>query len=279
MPGDAAAAMPGVNPADKDPAKDPKAPAAVDPVEQAGKMIDVVGKGIDLVGKVPENLDKWVTLAQHLKDLGNASTATQNPQSLIPNLTPNHSNLPSLAGDVSIAPTLDPSNLNNLSNLPVSHSGTSGSTSLPSMGLPPVGHSGIGTQERGTPTTSSRAATTSGGVGAEPALTGKTATSSTTTGSQTPPMYPPMNGAGAGGAGARAEVRSGAAPGRPGFSVPTESTASERLRRQGVQVGLQGRSNGEQRTPSGAPPLAKRRTTRPSRVTSDDVLDDEMWKA
>jgi hypothetical protein len=91
-------------------------------------------------------------------------------------------------------------------------------------------------------------------------------------------MYPPANGAGAAGAQARGEIRSGAAPGRSGFAVPAESTASERLRRQGVQFDLQGRSNGEQRTPSGAPPLHKRRTTRRSRGARDEVLDDELWK-
>jgi hypothetical protein len=51
------------------------------------------------------------------------------------------------------------------------------------------------------------------------------------------------------------------------------------MRRQGVQSDLQGRTNGEHGTPSGAPPLRKRRpSTRSRRTTTEDVLDDELWK-
>jgi len=75
----------------------PKTPEAKDPVEEAGKLIDVIGKGIDLTGKVPENLDKWLTLAQHAKDLLGADTpSTSTPDSLVPQGLPTDE--PALAG-------------------------------------------------------------------------------------------------------------------------------------------------------------------------------------
>jgi hypothetical protein len=112
-------------------------------------------------------------------------------------------------------------------------------------------------------------------------LAGKTSATSTPGGAQSsmPPMYPPMSGAGAAGAAGRGEIKPGAAQSRSGFAVPTESTPAERLRRQGVQSDLQGRTNGEQRTPSGAPPLRKRTASaRPRRTAAEDVLDEELWK-
>ena len=258
----------------------PKTPEAKDPVEEAGKLIDVIGKGIDLTGKVPENLDKWLTLAQHAKDLLGADTpSTSTPDSLVPQGLPTDE--PALAGGAGTEPILNPTHY------PPStpHSGGLGNSGLGSIGMPLGGGGGggytglpSGTTDRGTQ--SLRSATTAGGAGAEPTLSGKTATTGATgTQSSTPPMYPPMNGAGAGAPTSRGEIRPGAAAAKSGFTVPTESTASERLRRQGVQSDLQGRTNGEQRTPSGAPPPHRRRSSaRPRRTAVDDVLDEELWK-
>jgi hypothetical protein len=283
-PGDTGG-VPGATPATT-PATDPaapKTPEAKDPVEEAGKLIDVVGKGIDLVGKVPENLDKWVTLAQNAKDLLGAdpssAATTPDPGSAASNgLTPDE---PALAGSTSTAPIYKPEP----HTPPTTSGGGLGGGGLGSIGMPFSGGSGGGRTDLPTGTTdrpasSLRSATTAGGAGAEPALTGKTATTASTgTQSSTPPMYPPMSGAGAAGATGRGEIRPGAAASKPGFTVPSESSASERMRRQGVQSDLQGRTNGEHGTPSGAPPLRKRRpSTRSRRTTTEDVLDDELWK-
>jgi hypothetical protein len=258
----------------------PTTPEAKDPVEEAGKLIDVVGKGIDLVGKVPENLDKWLTLAQNAKDLLGAdpssAATTPDPSSALSNgLT---TDAPALAGGTSTAPIYTPD--------PYTPPTTSGGGGLGSIGMPfsggggGGGHTGLpsGTTDRSA--SSLRSATTAGGAGAEPALIGKTATTaSTSTQASTPPMYPPMGGAGAAGGAGRGEIRPGAAASKAGFTVPAESSASERMRRQGVQSDLQGRTNGEHGTPSGAPPLRKRRASARSRRTAtEDVLDDELWK-
>ncbi|GAA1608113.1 hypothetical protein GCM10009804_75000 [Kribbella hippodromi] len=293
-PGDAApGATPGDVPGEK-PAANPETPKeAKDPWDEAGKAIDVIGKGIDLTGKVPENLDKWLTLAQHAKDLtGGSTTTAPDPSSLLPKGYP--SDQPALAGGVTTTPpTFNPSHFtppdggSGLGGAGLGGAGLGGS-GLSSIGVPFGGGGGGGAT---LPTTgaggsdraaasSQRSATTAGGVGAEPTLAGKPSSS---TGSQqsSSPTYPPMNGAGAGagaaGAGARADIRSGAAPNRQGFTVPKESSASERLSRQGVQSELQGRTNGEQRTPSGAPPLRKRRAAKRTQRT-EEVLDDELWK-
>ncbi|GAA2830520.1 hypothetical protein [Kribbella solani] len=287
-PGNAApGATPGEVPGEK-PAANPTAPKdEKDPWDEAGKAIDVIGKGIDLTGKVPENLDKWLTLAQHAKDLtgGGTPTTTPDPSGLLPKGYP--SDQPALAGGVTTTPpTFDPTRFTP----PDGGSGLGGSGSggggLPNIDVPFGGGGGAtggglptgspGASERNS--SSPRAAATAGGAGAEPTLAGKP-TSSTGTQQSSSPMYPPMNGAGAGAgaAGARADIRSGAAPNRQGFTVPTESTAAERLSRQGVQSELQGRTSGEQRTPSGAPPLRKRRAAKRTQRT-EEVLDDELWK-
>lgn len=94
-------------------------------------------------------------------------------------------------------------------------------------------------------------------------------------------MYPPPMGGGMGAAGngGRGEIKSGAAPSRPGFSVPAEQTEAERLRRHGVQSDLQGRANGEQTASSGAPPLRKRkRDARGGKATDREVLDEELFR-
>ncbi|WP_350279081.1 hypothetical protein [Kribbella sp. HUAS MG21] len=259
----------------------PETPEAKDPVEEAGKLIDVIGKGIDLIGKVPENLDKWVTLAQNTQDLLGGDT-TPDPDSVVPKGL--NTDAPALAGSAGTEPILKPSNYT-----PSSPSSAGfGGGGLGSIGLPFAGGGGgggghtslpSGTTERGT--SSMRSATTAGGAGTEPTLAGRPSVTSTSTGAQStmPPMYPPMGGAGAPGAAGRGEIKPGAAPSRPGFAVPTESTATERLRRQGVQSDLQGRTNGEQRTPTGAPPLRKRPAAARSRRTpTEDVLDEELWK-
>ncbi|MFF0338322.1 hypothetical protein [Kribbella sp. NPDC004875] len=278
VPGQTPAAVPATDPSS------PKSPEAKDPWDEAGKIIDVIGKGIDLTGKVPDNLDKWLTLAQHAKDLGggDASTATTPDLS---NLTPKGplSDEPALAGGVSTTPpTFTPTHFT-----PTTGGGATGG-GLPSIGVPLGGGIGgghttlpastTGTSDRGTP--SLRSATTAGEAGAEPSLSGRTSTASTGTQSSPSPMYPPMSGAGAGaGAGARSEIRPGAAASKSGFTVPTEATAVERMRRQGVQSDLQGRTNGERRTPSGAPPLRKRgRPARARRTGGEEVLDEELWK-
>ncbi|MGW7682315.1 hypothetical protein ACWGID_16350 [Kribbella sp. NPDC054772] len=289
QPGDAGG-VPGQTPAvapAADPAS-PKAPEAKDPWDEAGKVIDVISKGTDLIGKVPENLDKWVTLLQHGKDLAGGDTSTATTPDLS-SVTPHGplSDEPALAGGASTTPpTFTPTHFT-----PTTGGGGGGGGGLPSIGMPlgggiGAGHTNLPTSSTGTPdrgASSLRSATTAGETGAEPSLSGKTSTGpSTGTQSASSPMYPPMNGAGAGagaGAAARSEIRPGSAPSKSGFTVPTESTAAERLRRQGVQSDLQGRTNGERRTPSGAPPLRKRsRPARARRTGGDEVLDEELWK-
>ncbi|MET9269347.1 hypothetical protein [Kribbella sp. NPDC003557] len=258
----------------------PKTPEEKDPVEEAGKLIDVIGKGIDLTGKVPENLDKWLTLAQHGKDLLGADT----PSTTIPDDSSSGSHglpvdEPALAGSTGAEPVLNPTHY-----APSTPHSSLGGGGLGSIGLPITGggggHTGLpgGTTERGT--ASLRSATTAGSTGAEPTLSGRTATTAATgTQSGTPSMYPPMNGAGASAPTARGEIRPGAAASKPGFAVPTEPTASERLSRQGVQSDLQGRTNNERRTASGAPPpLKRRRSALSRRAATEDVLDEELWK-
>jgi hypothetical protein len=276
--GTGAAGGAGGGPADAKPAETPaatpKTPAEKDPWDEAGKVIDVVGKGIGLVGKVPDNLDKWLTLAQHGKDLL-GTTTTPDPGSVKPDgiIT----DRPALAGTVGTAPTFNPTHFTTPS---------TGGDALPGLGsigggggLPSIGKADFptGTTDRGA-SSSSRAATTAGATGAEPTLAGKAATSPAGGKSTTsPPMYPPMSGMGAGGNNsARSEIRPGTAASRPGFAVPAESTASERLRRHGVQSDLQGRTSGERRTPAGAPPLRKR--AQAGKTPNQDVLDEELWK-
>ena len=263
-------------PEDKKP--DDKQPEAKDPVEEAGKLIDVVGKGIDLVGKVPENLDKWITLAQHAKDLVDPGTTatpsvTTDPAKSL-TLPTDH---PALAGGsgTTTAPTLHPStSLPSLSNsdahVPLGGAGALGNSALGHM---------PGTSERTTPV--QKSATVAGTAGAEPALAGKTSSAASTSSQQTtPPMYPPQSGGmGAGGNGAR-DIKPGGGTGRrPGFNVPAEPSETERLRRHGVQSDLQGRSNGESRTASGVPPQRKRKTARSvARPAEREVLDEDLWR-
>ncbi|TCC18629.1 hypothetical protein [Kribbella sindirgiensis] len=252
-----------------------KKPEAKDPVEEAGKLIDVVGKGIDLVGKVPENLDKWLTLAQHAKDLvdpGTTATTTTDPTKSLP------TDQPALAGGsgTTTAPTFHasaspPPATSSGSHLPIGSLGGGGVGALGNSGHVP------GTSERATPV--QKSATVAGTAGAEPTLSGKTSSAAVTSSQQsTPPMYPPQSGGmGAGGNGVR-DVKPGAGTGRrPGFNVPAEQSETERLRRHGVQSDLQGRSNGESRTAAGVPPLRKRKRTA-ARPAEREVLDEDLWR-
>ncbi|MFF0266847.1 hypothetical protein [Kribbella sp. NPDC004536] len=259
-------------PDDKKP--DDKQPEAKDPVEEAGKVIDVVGKGIDLIGKVPENLDKWITLAQHAKELVDpsstttATTTVPTTPSLTDGLLPDQ---PALAGSAgtTTAPTFHPET----SLPPVTGSGH---VPIGGGGGGSLGHLSGATERSTTPV--QKSATVAGSAGAEPTLSGKSATASPTTQQSTPPMYPPQNGGmGAGGNGPR-DVRPGAANGRrPGFNVPTEQSEGERLRRHGVQSELQGRTNGESRAAAGVPPLRKRKRS-VARPVERDVLDEDLWR-
>lgn len=254
-----------------------KAPEAKDPVEEAGKLIDVVGKGIDLVGKVPENLDKWITLAQHAKDLvdpGSTATTTTDPtKSSTDGLMIDQ---PVLAGGsgTTTAPTFHAS-----ASPPPATSSGGGHLPISGGGIGALGNSGHvpGTSERATPV--QKSATVAGTAGAEPTLSGKTSSAATTSSQQsTPPMYPPQSGGmGAGGNGAR-DIKPGAGTGRrPGFNVPAEQSETERLRRHGVQSDLQGRSNGESRSAAGVPPLRKRKRAA-ARPAEREVLDEDLWR-
>ena len=258
---------------------DDNKPEAKDPVEEAGKLIDVVGKGIDLIGKVPENLDKWITLAQHTKDLVDPGTTATPSVTTDPtkSLMTDH---PALAGGsgTTTAPTFHSS----ASPPPLSSSG-GGHVPIGSLGgTGALGNSGLGhvsgTSERTTP--AQKSATAAGTAGTEPALSGKTSSAASTSSQQsTPPMYPPQSGGmGAGGNGAR-DIKPGGGTGRrPGFNVPAEQSETERLRRHGVQSDLQGRSNGESRAASGVPPLRKRKTARSAAPVERDVLDEDLWR-
>lgn len=275
-----------------DPVESPKTPdesEAKDPVEEAGKLIDVVGKGIDLVGKVPENLNKWLELAQSAKDLlgeGDTTTAPPfDPNNPFPNgpVPDGAGTGPSLAGGTGLEPSFEQGGF-------VQPGGTTGGGTggLPPLGsLPGVGKidSGTskvpGTTDRNVASASKGATTAAGGPGSAPSLAGQSAATSGSAQQATSPMYPPPMGGGMGAAGngGRGEIKSGAAPSRPGFSVPAEQTEAERLRRHGVQSDLQGRANGEQTASSGAPPLRKRkRDARGGKATDREVLDEELFR-
>ncbi|WP_026162756.1 hypothetical protein [Kribbella catacumbae] len=282
----------GVNPAT--PVDSPTTPdetEVTDPVEEAGELIDVIGKGIDLIGKVPENLTKWLELAQSAQDLlGETDTTTpsvdtHNPITDGPVPDGAGIGLPTLAGGTALEPAFDQARI-------VQPGGTIGGGvgGLPSLGsLPGVGgiDSGTGklgklpgTTDRGIASASKGATTAAGGPGSAPSLAGQAAATSSSQ-QATSPMYPPPMGGGMGAAGngGRGEIKSGAAPSRPGFSVPAEQTEAERLRRHGVQTDLQGRANGEQPATSGGPPLRKRkRDARVGKATDREVLDEELWR-
>ncbi|MGW6197317.1 hypothetical protein ACWF0M_14335 [Kribbella sp. NPDC055110] len=257
---------------------DDKQPEAKDPVEEAGKLIDVVGKGIDLIGKVPDNLDKWITLAQHARDLADPATTATTPdptKSLTDGLTTDQ---PALAGGsgTTTAPTFhasasSPPSTSGVGHLPIGSLGGTGALGNGSLG------NISGTPER--TTTAQKSATVAGTAGAEPELSGKTSSAVTTSSQQsTPPMYPPQSGGmGAGGNGARDVKPGGGAGRRPGFNVPAEQSEGERLRRHGVQSDLQGRTNGESRTASGVPPLRKRKRSA-ARPVEREVLDEDLWR-
>jgi hypothetical protein len=275
-------------PADKKP--DDKTPT--DPVDEAGKVIDVVGKGIDLIGKVPDNLDKWITLAQHAKDLVDPSTTTATtPTVTTPSAHVPLTDSPALAGGAgtTTAPTFHTPSVptfpnDSTTNLPIGSLGGGGGGGVGAGGTGALGNSSLGgssgTSGRTTTTPVQKSATvagTAGTAGNEPQLSGQTSTTSSTTAKQsTPPMYPPQSGGmGAGGNGVR-DIKSGAGR-KPGFNVPADQSESERLRRQGVQSDLQGRTNGESRTASGVPPLRKRKRSA-TRAVEHDVLDEDLWR-
>lgn len=245
-------------------------PAAKDPIEEAGKFLDVVAK-------VPEIADKGITALQHLKDLLTPTTPpTTTPASAITGTDPAKSSMdglvadhPSLAGGpgTTTAPVFHPDTA-----LPAVSN--SGSSAFPtgSIGGSSLGHQ-PGTKES---TPVQKSTTVAGTAGSEPTLAGKTSTTSTTgTQQSTPPMYPPQTGGmGAGGNGGR-DIKPGAGANRkPGFNVPAEQSETERMRRNGVQSDLQGR-NGEHR-PAGVPQRRRKRT--PTRAVERDVLDEDLWR-
>ncbi|MFD7161035.1 hypothetical protein ACFV9C_41075 [Kribbella sp. NPDC059898] len=245
-------------------------PAAKDPIEEAGKFLDVVAK-------VPEIADKGITALQHLKDLLTPSTpatttttgttgTTTAPGSSMDGLVGDH---PSLAGGpgTTTAPVFHPDTV-----LPPVTSGGVGALPTGSLGTGSFGHQS-GTKES---TPVQKSTTVAGTAGSEPTLAGKTSTTAATgTQQSTPPMYPPQNGGmGAGGNGAR-DIKPGAGPNRkPGFNVPAEQSETERMRRNGVQSDLQGR-NGEPRA-AGVPQRKRRRTA--ARAVERDVLDEDLWR-
>ncbi|HZX06367.1 hypothetical protein [Kribbella sp.] len=266
-------------PADKKP--DDKTPT--DPVDEAGKVIDVVGKGIDLLGKVPDNLDKWITLAQHAKDLVDPSTTATTPTVTMPSAHVPLTDSPALAGGAgtTTAPTFHTPSVPTLpgdssTNFPIGSLGGGGGAGA--LGNSSVGGSSGTSQRTTTPVQKSATVSgTAGTAGTEPQLSGQASTTASTAAKQsTPPMYPAQNGGmGAGGNGVR-DIKPGAGR-KPGFNVPADQSESERLRRQGVQSDLQGRTNGESRTASGVPPLRKRKRSA-ARAVERDVLDEDLWR-
>jgi hypothetical protein len=256
----------GDKPADS-PAAAPKAPEAKDPLDQAEKFLKVAGSGIDLLGKPAEVADKYVGLAQHLKDLlGGSGTGTEglDPGSLIPDDL--STDQPTLAGGTSTAPTFDPGTLTG---------GGSAGGGLPSTG-PVAGIGAVG---------SAAGIGATGSVGAAPSLAGKGSSASAAGAQQQgmSPMYPPMGGMGAGagaGGGGRGEIKPGtASPRAGGFNLPAEQSESERWRRHGVQADLQGRTNGEHRSAAAAPALRKRKgPARAAAPADQEVLDEELWR-
>ncbi|GAB3406546.1 hypothetical protein [Flindersiella endophytica] len=104
------------------------------------------------------------------------------------------------------------------------------------------------------------------GVGTEPALAGSTARAAATgVARATPAIAPPLSSAGGGGGGT--EIRPGGRSGRDGAG----DTQEERLRRSGVQPGLQGRAARE--------PVERFTLPPPRRRRDGAVLDEELFVA
>lgn len=144
--------------------------------------------------------------------------------------------------------------------------------------LPALGGLGAGSGLRGSlanePAASEPSdAVQAGEVGAEPTLAEDAAPAETAPQSGMPMYPPPMGGMGAAGAGAGAgQVRPGAAPSRSGFSVAAEPNEQERLRRNGVQSDLQGRTTGDAKS------AARKRAAAARPTATSDVLDEELWR-